>query len=50
MTLHKAQGISLDAAAVRVGDTFEPGMCYATLSRVRTALGVHIVGGIANVL
>ena len=42
-TLHKVQGLSMDAAVLDLGDTvFEPGMAYVALSRVRTLDGVAL--------
>ena len=42
-TLHKVQGLSLDAAVLNLGDkVFEPGMAYVALSRVRTLDGVAL--------
>ena len=42
-TLHKVQGLSLDAAVLDLGDkVFEPGMAYVALSRVRTLDGVAL--------
>ena len=41
-TVHKVQGLSLDAAVIDLGvNVFEPGMAYVALSRVR------ILGGLA---
>ena len=42
-TLHKVQGLSMDAAVLDLGDkVFEPGMAYVALSRVRTLDGVAL--------
>ena len=42
-TLHKVQGLSMDAAVLDLGDkVFEPGMAYVPLSRVRTLDGVAL--------
>ena len=42
-TLHKVQGLSLDAAVLDLGEkVFEPGMAYVALSRVRTLDGVAL--------
>ena len=43
-TVHKVQGISLDAAVMDLGSNiFEPGMAYVALSRVRTLSGVALL-------
>ena len=43
-TIHKVQGLSLDAAVMDLGkDIFEPGMAYVALSRVRTLNGVALL-------
>ena len=43
-TIHKVQGLSLDAAVMDLGkDLFEPGMAYVALSRVRTLNGVALL-------
>ena len=44
-TIHKVQGLSLDAAVIDLGPkVFEDGMAYVTLSRVRTLEGVALLG------
>ncbi len=45
MTIHKSQGMSLDAAFVDLSNAFVCGQGYVALSRVRTLEGLH-VGGI----
>ena len=43
-TVHKVQGLSLDAAVMDLGtNVFEPGMAYVALSRVRTLNGVALL-------
>ena len=43
-TIHKVQGLSLDAAVIDLGPAmFEGGMAYVALSRVRTLEGVTLL-------
>lgn len=44
MTIHKSQGVSLDAAVMDLSQTFEFGQGYVALSRVRRLSGVHLIG------
>lgn len=44
ITIHKSQGMSLDAAEVDLSRSFTPGMGYVALSRVRTMDGLYLRG------
>ena len=50
ITVHKSQGMSLDAAEMDLAKAFEPGMGYVALSRVRTLAGVRLLGWHARAL
>jgi ATP-dependent exoDNAse (exonuclease V) alpha subunit len=50
MTVHKSQGMSLDAAYVDLRSAFVPGQGYVALSRVRTLGGLYLAGYNAEAL
>lgn len=50
ITIHKSQGMSMDAAHIDLSRAFGPGMGYVALSRVRTLAGLTLAGMNAQAL
>lgn len=50
MTVHKSQGMSMDAAVIDLAHAFEYGQGYVALSRVRRLSGLYLLGFNAQAL
>ncbi|HEY0010539.1 MAG TPA: helix-turn-helix domain-containing protein, partial [Candidatus Paceibacterota bacterium] len=50
ITIHKSQGMSMDAAVVDLARAFEYGQGYVALSRVRRLSGLYVLGWSENAL
>lgn len=50
LTIHKAQGLTLDRVGVDLNGHFETGQTYVALSRCRTKEGLYLVGSIDEIM
>lgn len=47
LTVHKAQGMTLDRVAVDLSNHFAPGMTYVAISRCKTKEGLYLTGDLS---
>jgi ATP-dependent exoDNAse (exonuclease V) alpha subunit len=48
MTIHKAQGMTLNHVGIDLYNHFAPGMTYVAISRIKTREGLHLCGDLCG--